>query len=101
MLTIAAESIVVQLVACPTVTKETADGVTAHLFTASIAYVTLIDIYIIQMHQHVQTDVPIYIVIVSTTFTAEAISSEACIAYAVVAAKCVTACSIVMTQVQP
>ena len=101
MLTIAVESIVVQLVACPTVTKETADGVTAHLFTASIAYITLIDIYTIQMHRHVQTDVPIYIVIVSTTFTAEAISSEACIAYAVVAANCVTARSIVMTHVQP
>ena len=50
MLTAAVESIVVQLVACPTVTKETADGVTAQLFTASIAYITLIDIYTIQMH---------------------------------------------------
>ena len=50
MLTAAVESIVVQLVASCTVTKETADGVTAQLFTASIAYITLIDIYTIQMH---------------------------------------------------
>ena len=50
MLTAAVEPIVVQLVACPTVTKETTDGVTAQLFTASIAYITLIDIYTTQMH---------------------------------------------------
>ena len=58
MLTIAVEPITIQLVACPTVTKETTDGVTAQLFTASIAYIALIDIYTTQMHQSMFRQIP-------------------------------------------
>ena len=51
MLTNTVESIVVQLVAYVTAAVEATDGVIASLFTASIACITFIDIYITYTHR--------------------------------------------------